>query len=217
MTIGLAGAVVMGLLGSLHCAGMCGPLAAGACGRRPLTSSGALSLFVLSKGGTYAALGALCGALHCALVRVWGAPELQAGIGVVCGALMISLGIAGLGRWKRIAWSPGAVATPRGASLLRAIALGALAGLLPCGLTYAMLAHAASAPTVGEGAAIMAAFGAGTAPALVLAGWLVRWSGARLRRWAQLLSSYGVVLLGGYTLVRAILGFLVASNGTCCP
>jgi len=56
--------------------------------------------------------------------------------------------------------------------------LGSAAGFLPCCLSWSMIITAASAPTVYQGSITMLAFGAGTIPALFLAGlsaaWVVR-------------------------------------------
>jgi sulfite exporter TauE/SafE len=219
MTISVVGAIILGLLGSLHCAGMCGPLAAGACGGCLRTPWNRIVLFVLAKGGTYAALGALCGGAHRALSQLWAAPEMQMGIGIACGAAMIALGVIGLLRQRGLAGSPqsirpiAVVRRTRVSELARTVSLGAMAGILPCGLTYAMLAHAASASTPWNGAVIMIAFGTGTAPALLLAGWLIR---IQARWWIRILSCYGILLLGGYTVLRGLLGYLLSSDPSCC-
>src|SRR5690606_2033554 len=60
---------------------------------------------------------------------------------------------------------------------LRALAAGLLWGALPCGLVYGAAAIAATAGTPAGGALVMAAFWAGTVPALIVAGA----SAARLR------------------------------------
>ena len=80
-------------------------------------------------------------------------------------------------------------------------ALGMVLGFLPCGLVYGALAAAAGTGSIADGAAAMAAFGLGTAPALLAVGWgglIVR---RRLRdgtRWIAtplLLANAGLMLV----------------------
>lgn len=130
----LVGPFLSGLVGSAHCAGRCGGLAA-ACSRR----TGSLSAWHLGHIATYAGLGALAGAAGTALP---GPPWLP---GTLATALLLwfSLALAG--------WLPEpSLVLPglgqRGASALARGAIGAhlgfgvVNGLLPCGLVYSALA-----------------------------------------------------------------------------
>ncbi len=71
-------------------------------------------------------------------------------------------------------------------TLPRAAMFGALWGWIPCGLVYAMLLTSIGAGGAAAGAATMLAFGIGTLPAMLMAGWSIggvgRWTrDARLR------------------------------------
>jgi len=66
-------------------------------------------------------------------------------------------------------------------STAKSLAAGALWGWIPCGLVYGMLPLAMASGDAGQGALVMAAFGLGTAPTLVVAGL----AAARLSGWRR--------------------------------
>ena len=149
-----AAAFAAGLMGGVHCAGMCGGVVAGlsAASRGPALAR-QLS-FNAGRIGSYAVAGAIAGAAG-GLAQLAG-PVLfvQTLLFAVANVLMILLGlyVAGQGRlvlrleragaamWRRIepfARRAFPVDTPR-----KALAAGALWGWVPCGLVYSMLALA---------------------------------------------------------------------------
>lgn len=222
---------VGGLLGSSHCLGMCGSFAlsigAGAAGMR-------VNLFrqAAYSGGrifTYAVLGAMAGFGGMRLAQT-ASPlvNVQALLAILAGALLILQGLLA-----------GGVLSPRGglarqgaclagsmfaAFLARpglgtAFVAGMLTGLLPCGLVYAFLALAASAGGMAAGLLLMAAFGAGTVPLMVIAGCGGSLLSLAARRHMQRAAAWCVVLTGAISVARGM-GFLsfsaaVASQG--CP
>jgi sulfite exporter TauE/SafE len=170
-----------GLLGSLgHCLGMCGPLVTmfGVQFRaRRLSGLPYHLLYHASRVGVYALLGALVGGLGSVLGlgdsfgKVAGTVSLFLGLGVVLLGLgylgWLPLGrIVGGGAWlsRAMGWAF------RQDSSARVLALGALNGLLPCGLVYSTLLVAASTGGPLTGAVTMAVFGLGTLSALVAVG-----------------------------------------------
>jgi len=153
-------AFLAGLVGSLHCIGMCGGFAV-ACGGR------ARDTFLWHGGriATYAVLGALAGAFG----------SMMPGPGWVVGVLSTLLivwfaaGLAGLVPEPHVSIPGVKHLTTNLAGRTNGVArfaFGMATGLLPCGLVYASLGIpvAASDPLVG--ALAMAAFGVGTMPAL---------------------------------------------------
>jgi uncharacterized protein len=177
----LASAFLLGLMGSTHCLGMCGGISAalGMAGRRRVLF--ALS-YNLGRIACYAALGALAGgaiALLGAGVREW-LPAIGLVLRTAAGLLVIAMGLyvagwwLGLTRlealgsrlWRRVQPLTRTLLPPRHAGA--ALALGALWGLLPCGLVYSSLSYAAVSGDSAHGAALMAAFGLGTGPAMLL-------------------------------------------------
>lgn len=193
---------VTGLVGGAgHCVGMCGPLVAGyAITLRSRTATLPHLFFHVGRLTTYGIAGGIVGASG-SFVRVaaWVAPLqsfLLAAIGVLIALMGLSVGgwlpwarriegsgpfrsaFAGVARRAAESGSPGA-----------AFPLGMATGLLPCGLVYTALLSAARSGMEGDSAAhgfvlgflAMAAFGAGTFPALFLFGKAVAAAGPRLR------------------------------------
>jgi sulfite exporter TauE/SafE len=179
----LAGIFGASLVGSLHCAGMCGGIACFVGG----TASGrrALLLYHAGRLASYTALGALAGAAGAALDLGGEAAGLGRAGTIIAGALVIATGAwmlaralgvrlpapaakSKLGRVYASATRVFAAADPD----MRGLALGLLTALLPCGFLYLFLAAAAASGGALAGAATMAAFWAGTVPALLAVGFL---------------------------------------------
>jgi uncharacterized protein len=85
---------------------------------------------------------------------------------------------------------------------VKALAAGALWGWLPCGLVYSMLVTAMLSGGAADGAAIMLAFGLGTAPLLFAAGL----AGMELRRFLQRRAVR--LACGGLVAAFGVLGLL---------
>lgn len=205
----LGTALLLGIVGGLHCAGMCGPLqlAMPVAGR----SRGAFVAGRLAyQGGrvlVYVALGALFGALGHTLALV----GIQRWVSLGLGALLLAgvvvsprlLEFAWLTRWiTRLKSTMAAFLRRRTVSSLTI--LGALNGLLPCGLVYAACAGAAATGDTLTGAASMALFGLGTTPMMLgisLSGHLVP-PAIRLR--LRHLAPATMGLMGGLLVLRGL-------------
>ncbi len=163
-------ALTMGLAGSLHCAGMCGPIM----WVLPFhTMTGirkwyTIILYHLGRISVYAGLGVLLFSFRSAFN-----PQIQQYISIGAGALLLIAGLLSFlpGRSIRLPWSgfiqrqlTRFLAQPNTWTL--AIA-GILNGLLPCGLVYMALAAAINAPSAVQAAGLMYIFGAGTLPILI--------------------------------------------------
>ncbi|MEM6568836.1 MAG: sulfite exporter TauE/SafE family protein [Planctomycetota bacterium] len=218
----LFGAVVVAsLLGSLHCAGMCGPLVAfvvgppAAEGGRGAGQVRLQAAYHLSRGFGYVALGLAAGAAG-RLADVAGVlAGLQPLAAALAGATLAAAGLVMLlghfGRRIPEIGLPGPLARAlRGLQqrafrlppTARAFAIGATTTLLPCGWLYAFAVAAAGTGQPALGALVMAAFWLGTFPVLSALGAGVRRLsgalGARLRPVASLvLIAAGVVTLSG--------------------
>jgi hypothetical protein len=214
----------VGLLGSLHCAGMCGPLAvAVGCSGCPARSpAGRLAPFLGGKLLAYAALGLAAGLLGSAFgARAMG-PRALAVLALVSGAAMAVLG--GLALWRRVrpprAGGPGPVATLLTAALrsrspAAPLGAGVLAALLPCGLVWAMVARSLAAGTPLAAALSMAAFGLGTSPSLAAAGWVGSVASGRIRRFGEVGAAAVVVLIGLWGMVRGVAGLVAPGCPLC--
>jgi len=175
------------LLGSLHCAGMCGGLVAFYTGdpsrrgdRRVLGPHVAYSAGRLAA---YATLGALAGALGAALDATGALLGVQRAAAGVAGALITLWGVAALSqsfgaRVPRLAAPPAlADVVSRGVArvaarppAMRALVLGLVTGALPCGWLYAFVVSAAGTGSALRGALLMAVFWLGTLPVMVSLG-----------------------------------------------
>lgn len=167
-------ALVAGLLGSLHCAGMCGPLAVAGCSKGRGAADGAAGYFA-GRLASYATLGALVGHLgkHAFCILPMSAAHV---LTVALTALPAAArGLSLLGRKPASELVPLRKKPRSGvlallASLLprRGLALGLATGVLPCGLLFTALAMAAATASPVLGAAAMAAFAIGSAPGLAV-------------------------------------------------
>ena len=90
-------------------------------------------------------------------------------------------------------------------SLPRALGLGLLWGLIPCGLVYSVLLVAATSGSAVDGAFVMLAFGTGTTPAMLLTGLgAARLAQLMQDRRTRLGAGLLIVLLGILTLFMPI-------------
>lgn len=191
-----AAAFVAGLVTSVHCLGMCGPLV---CAWSIGNGGGALArhrnaaLYHGARVLSYTTLGGLAGAVGTLPLR-W----LDARGGRVLPWLfvLVFLGIAlGLGKWlpkPLFLTRPMAklrLAVVRVPVAARAALLGAATPLLPCGPLYLMLTLAMANGSASRGAEFAAAFGLGTLPLLWIAQTQVHLLGpkygSRATHWVQ--------------------------------
>lgn len=181
-------ALLLGLAGGAHCAGMCGGIVAALPGPRD-TGKNALSFILAYHGGralSYALAGAIVGALGHAGLQLRGSAAMQqvafafASLALVFTgiylagytALVHRIEVLGFRLWKHIEpWSRSLfpVTTP-----LRALSLGMAWGWLPCGMVYGALLLALSSGNAGSAALTMVAFALGTLPSLLAVGYFAR-------------------------------------------
>jgi sulfite exporter TauE/SafE len=213
MSLALA-AFFAGLLGGVHCAGMCGGIAAAlaAASRGPAIAR--QLAFNAGRIASYGFAGAVAGLSGGALIGASPLVAAQTAMFVVANALMLMLGLYIAG-WSRmvVRMESAGGALWRGLEPLRrsvvpidstakALGAGALWGWVPCGLVYGMLALAFAAGGALEGALVMLAFGLGTLPNLLAAGFAAqRVLELRRRAWVRQVAGIAIVAL-------AIVGFV---------
>ncbi|HEX5627935.1 MAG TPA: sulfite exporter TauE/SafE family protein [Usitatibacteraceae bacterium] len=180
-------AALLAFSGIAHCAAMCGGFVATAFapgpggGPRPL--AGAIALHA-GRLASYATAGALAGAVGATPALLLGSARFQAVL-FSLGALVLvvtGLRIAGVrivrpasAAWAEPLWQRATGLARRlgqSGSLSGRLGLGILWGWAPCALVYSALPLALVSGSALRGAAVMLAFGAGTLPALLGAGWL---------------------------------------------
>ncbi len=207
---------VSGMLGSAHCIGMCGGIAAtmslGAGSVR--TALTRQLLWSFGRTFTYCFLGMIAVTAGSKLLKA-GSQTLyaQAAFALLAGVLLIGQGLHAAGwlswRIRRRTNKPCLTTSMfaqflKGGSSTGVLIAGVLTGFLPCGLVYSFLALSASSGSLPHGIAIMAAFGFGTMPIMLLTG--MGFSMATLRTRQQLLrvAAICVIITGMMTFGRGI-------------
>lgn len=202
-------ALTTGLIGSLHCVGMCGPLAmALPVGRLPRSQRGlALGLYHLGRVTAYAGLGLLIGTIGKGLLLA----GLQRPVSIAAGLFLLLWALINRGVFPGLAMSRASrwVVQPmtrflQSPSLRAFTGLGFLNGLLPCGFVYVALAGAITTGSSATGAAYMVLFGLGTVPALLAVRFLPNLFSASIRRNFTLFMPVVTVALGLLLLLRGI-------------
>ena len=206
----LYSAFLLGLVSSLHCLGMCGPIAlalpvgGGGAGRKVL---GRL-LYNAGRISTYALLGLGMGLFGRGLSLVISQQQLSVAVGVLLLAfVLVPPALTGrLGLTTPVLRFTNAIKA-RFAQLFRQrslpvlFSIGVLNGLLPCGMVYVALGGAVATADAPTGTAYMALFGLGTAPLMLLVGLGGEWlKGNWLRRAAPAFT----VALAGLLLLRGL-------------
>ena len=215
-----AAAFVAGLVTSLHCAGMCGPLACslmpvrGTAGQPAADPQTVSTVYHLSRLAGYAVLGALAGGLGRAPLT-WMSQSALRFLPWVLVLFFVALAlrwdrylpkIPVLGRltWKLQAWM-------RGRSRVQAAAaLGFATPLLPCGPLYFLVSLALLSGSPLRGVEFMLAFGLGTVPLLWLAQTQFQWVRQKLSPFWLDRIRMGLALTTAVVIgwrLRATLGF----------
>jgi sulfite exporter TauE/SafE len=180
---------MLGIFGTGHCIGMCGPLVIAFPARSGKFSSHVY--YHLGRIVTYMLIGSIMGGIGAGLAEiatetggnypVWIA-RIQIGVSFVAALFLLIFGLARLD----IIREPGcmAMASPdkipgyrkllKSASLnkrqVEMLLLGMMMGFLPCGLSFAAFARALPSASPIKGAVMVFAFSLGTVPGLLLLG-----------------------------------------------
>jgi sulfite exporter TauE/SafE len=202
-------ALIMGLAGSLHCLGMCSPLAMAATGvHRPFV----LNRLVYNAGRIFSY--GLLGGIVAAFGSIFDFPRVQTIFSLTLGAVLILMGLTGSGHVRiplltsllqritgliKVAFSE----LLKKKTFVSTVALGMVNGLLPCGLTYLALAYCATAGGALDGFSFMLVFGIGTLPVMLgftslLQGLMSRFSFSVVR-----FTSITMVVVGALLITRS--------------
>ncbi|MDG6778954.1 sulfite exporter TauE/SafE family protein [Thiomicrorhabdus sp. zzn3] len=217
-------AVIVGLLGGVHCLGMCGGVVGAltfSLDPRVQRSWPNMLLYQLAYNGgrifSYMLIGSLFGFLGMALGSLAALLPAQQLLQILAGFFMLALGLYLAGWWNGVVvveklgkrlWAkmqPYAQRLTPVRSLPQAWWYGMVWGWLPCGLVYSMLIMALSAGGAVEGALVMLAFGLGTLPNLMLMG-VFAFYFTRLARqkWLRIMAGLGVMALGFWQFYLAL-------------
>jgi sulfite exporter TauE/SafE len=201
------------LVGSLHCAGMCGPFVAfyaGAPGhRRGWPALSGHAAYSAGRLAAYTALGALAGTAGAALDATGTLVGVHRAAAILAGLLIAGWGLAAVAAALGARVPP--VVAPRSAAalvsgalarfarrppLVRALALGMLTGGLPCGWLWAFVVTAAGTGSAVGGAGLMAVFWLGTLPVMVALGVGLGAVAGPLRRHVPVACAVAMIVVG---------------------
>jgi uncharacterized protein len=212
----LLSAFLVGLLGAVHCVGMCGGIV------------GALTFGVQAQGwarwrfqlgynlgriASYVVAGVAMGWLGGQIIDLADLHLLRQLVMIVAGLFMIAVGLYlggwwfGVARVERLGGYLWRYLEPFGRKLLpvrtpfQALVMGAIWGWLPCGLVYSVLIWSLLAGGAVEGGLMMLSFGLGTLPNLLLVGAFATGVAKFFREsWVRQLAGGTIVVMGFWAL-----------------
>jgi sulfite exporter TauE/SafE len=216
MTIDFWPFFLVGLLGGAHCFGMCGGIVGALSMGHPSPRFSLHLAYNLGRVASYALAGALAGALGAGGMALVAQQPARLTLLVFANLMLLAMGLYLMGATYALAWieKPGRRLWRRiqpwsqhflpVRGVRQAFPLGLVLGWLPCGLVYSALASALGAGSPQAGALVMLAFGLGTLPNLLLAGFLLsRFRACVQARWVRILAGLLIFAYGLYGLYRA--------------
>ncbi|HQU83112.1 MAG TPA: sulfite exporter TauE/SafE family protein [Pyrinomonadaceae bacterium] len=218
----------LGLVSSLHCVQMCGPLVLSyslPLGARKFSqqifahlsyNAGRIITYALLGivaglfGGTVGFLGQLAGYENVAAI-------VAGVLMVIAGIIMLDLiPIKKLQKFNPLIYTQKFL-RPLGRRISSTtigskFSLGLILGFMPCGLIYAALFKAMATGTMLAGAMTMIAFGLGTAGSLLAIGIFSSAFSLKLSRWGNKLAAVSVLLLGLFLVTRGIMPMMASAQ-----
>lgn len=199
-------AILIGLVGSLHCVGMCGPLIMALHQKNGTKNE---IVHHLGRLSVYAAIGIIAGALG----STFSFMGLQQTFSMIAGAILIASALIVFTRHylgklegliSRVSIKLASYANSQSNGLQKNYVLGVANGLLPCGVVYLAMVGAANTFTPWDGAIFMLAFGMGTIPALFVLSAFGRKIPIQLRNRFKALVPVVIILVGAMLVVRGM-------------
>lgn len=203
----------LGLIGSLHCVGMCGPIALALPFKSPrwIDTTKSILLYQVGRILTYSLLGFLLGLLGIGLFVAGLQTYISLGLGILMlmvaflsidleGMVLRFPWIAQMNTWVKRQLSKRLSNAKPGSFFL----IGMLNGLIPCGLVYMAVIGAITMPSSLEGAVFMWSFGFGTLPLMLLSSFAGTKIGFSWRRKAQKMMPYLLMIIAVLFIYRGI-------------
>ncbi|MBO3116138.1 sulfite exporter TauE/SafE family protein [Winogradskyella sp. DF17] len=209
----LLSALILGLLGSLHCVGMCGPIAF----MLPVDRSNSIkkvsqiTVYHIGRLLAYSILGLLFGIVGKSFYLF----GFQQQLSIIVGALMIILVIVPyktLGKYNlsrplnrlisKVKTSLGQALKKKTADTF--ITIGFLNGFLPCGLVYMAVFGAVATGSILQGSLYMILFGVGTIPLMTSAIYLGKFLNSNIKQRIQKAVPVFVIIIGALFILRGL-------------
>lgn len=213
---------IASILGSAHCAGMCGGFAAFCAGHGDSSIKGH-SCYNLGRLFSYLCLGALAGLLGQSIDDLGFMLGIQRVAAVLSGAVLLYWGLKGF-ILKQSAFEStfkqtglvGAIykrllSKDSEFTALHSFYLGTASALLPCGWLYSFIAVAVASAHYITGAGIMFAFWLGSVPALLSIGVVIRTLRSRYPKFMPQLTS-GLLVFAGFVSISTHFGLFQQMN-----
>jgi sulfite exporter TauE/SafE len=209
----LVSALILGLLGSLHCVGMCGPIAF----MLPVDRSNSfkkvsqIGIYHFGRLLAYSIIGLVFGLVGKSLY-IFG---IQQQLSIIIGILMIVIVILPhktIGKYnlsKPLYKVISKVKSGLGKALKKKTAdtfltIGFLNGFLPCGLVYMAVFGAIATGSLVEGSLYMVLFGLGTIPLMTSAIYLGKFLNSTLKQRIQKAIPVFIVIIGALFILRGL-------------
>lgn len=209
----LVSALLLGLMGSLHCVGMCGPIAfmLPVDRQNPLKKAGQITLYHIGRLLSYGLIGLVFGLLGKGLY-VFG---MQQKLSIAIGVLMILVVLIPAKTFAKYNFSKpvykiiSKVKSRLGQELKKKtpdtfLTIGVLNGFLPCGLVYMALFAAIAMGDVAQGSLYMILFGLGTIPLMTSAVYFSGFLKGGAKKRIQKLIPVFVVIMGMLFILRGL-------------
>lgn len=206
-------ALGIGLVGSLHCIGMCGPIAVALPNVQDTRLRYTLGRIAYNLGRTltYALLGLACGFVGQTIM----VGDYQQSLSIALGVLILLAVftpskytqklVGNAGHSKLISRLRGLWSRMFGRSSIGALfVVGVLNGFLPCGLVYLALAGSLATGAPVKGAIYMALFGLGTLPVMLAISILGTMVGVKFKRHLRRLLPAAAVFLAVLFILRGM-------------
>ena len=216
-------AFMVGLLGGVHCVGMCGGIVSALSlgihspDQKKQTPWSYLLAYNFARITSYVIAGALMGGISWLANHLVVVNQFQTGLQIFAGLFMIAMGLYIEGWWYGLTKVEQAGSViwryiePFGRRLLpvktpvQAFMLGLVWGRLPCGLVYTALFWAIASGSPIDGGLLLLSFGLGTLPNLLLMGIFAAALGNFVRNaWVRQIAGVLIILMGVFNLLRAV-------------
>lgn len=223
-------AFLVGLLGGVHCVGMCGGIVGALCfglddglnktaQQNFKKSFPFLLLYNTGRISSYTLAGILMGSIGWLGSHLITLYSIQQTLEIIAAAFMLALGLYIAGWWKGLAkierWG-GKVIWPRLEPIGRkfmpvrsyphAFTLGLIWGWLPCGLVYSVVIWTISTQSPLEGGLLMLSFGLGTLPNLLLMGVFASTLTQFIQQaWVRQIAGMSIMAFAGVMFYRGML------------